>query len=246
MCSSYSHYNSAISSLSHNCLSSHQSGQSSETGTTLREGIDQRNKVFSEILKSAKIKKNSKKGKETFAELLYRLQMSDKWNDEHVIRRTMQQILDGIPREQSTEMSTWAKIDTRLNTAGIHPQSEKGGKILDYIIAQLPTRTNSGPADTNSIGRILDEIPREIILGNYKNELDSYSSREEGIDSESNERDIDSESTEEYIDSETSEDNMDSESSYDDCSSALEATNKKVRVKTNDNTGLDDDDGMCN
>ena len=39
---------------------------------------------------------------------------------------------------------------------------------------------------------------------------------------------------------------MDSESSYDDCSSALEATNKKVRVKTNDNTGLDDDDGMCN
>jgi hypothetical protein len=25
--------------------------------------------------------------------------MSDRWNDEHVIRRTMQQILDGVPRE---------------------------------------------------------------------------------------------------------------------------------------------------
>ena len=100
----------------------------------------------------------------------------------------MQQISDGVPREQSTEKSTWTKIDTRLNTAGIHPQSEKGGKILDYILTQLLTRTNPGPADTNSIGRILGEIPQEIISGKYKNEFDSYSSRGEGIDSESNER----------------------------------------------------------
>jgi hypothetical protein len=65
ICSSSSHCNSATSSLSHNCLSSHQTGQSTETGTTLREQIDQPNKVFSEILTSATIKKKSKKGKES-------------------------------------------------------------------------------------------------------------------------------------------------------------------------------------
>jgi hypothetical protein len=51
--------------------------------------------------------------------------MSDEPNDEPMIRRTMQQILDSVPREETAEMSTCDRILTWLNTAGVHSQSRK-------------------------------------------------------------------------------------------------------------------------
>ena len=60
------HTDSSSSGLSYCCLGSHQTGLSSETGSTLRKEIFLRDNIFSKMLKQARIGENSMVGNKIF------------------------------------------------------------------------------------------------------------------------------------------------------------------------------------
>ena len=117
------HTNSSSSGSSYCCLGSHQTGLSSETGSTLWKEVFLRDNIFSKMLKEARIGENSMVGKKIFNQFLARLSASNEPRNEEIYLKYMKEILESKCYESAD--------NKELNQKAPNDDSESSSSLSD-------------------------------------------------------------------------------------------------------------------
>ena len=124
------HTDSSSSGSSYCCLGSHQTGLSSETGSTLRKEIFLRDNIFSKMLKQARICEDSMVGKKIFNLFLARLCASNEPRNEEIYLKYMKEILESKCYESADNEKSNQKAPNE-NKSILEYDSESSSSLSD-------------------------------------------------------------------------------------------------------------------